>query len=47
MDGFITITDKEVMKVFVNTGTGEITRQREYGQNHISGKINKIRWYTV
>ena len=36
MDGFITITDKKVVKFIVNTGTGKIKRQS--GQNQISGK---------
>ena len=41
LDGFITITDKKVVKFFVNTGTGKITTKSQIGQNQISGqKLN-------
>ena len=42
MDGYITITDKKVVKFVVNTGTGKITRKRQNGQNLILGKICEV-----
>ena len=33
MDGFISITDKKVVKFIINTGTGKITPKRQMDKN--------------
>ena len=42
MDGFVTITDKKVVKFVVNTGAGKFTRKEKMEKNQICGKISKM-----